>query len=178
MFRLPIANDAELRLLEPHHAAEVFSLIDAERDRLRVWLPWVDDARKVDDTRLFIEEALRKFAARQSIVAGIWSATRFAGVLGVDLRAAARTAEIGYWIGSDFEGSGLVTAACKAILGSLFDERGVHRVEIRCEPANSRSVAVAERLGLTYEGTLRGDARVNSRFVDHRVYSLLATERS
>ena len=176
MLRFPIADGAELRLLEPHHAAEVFALIDAERERLRQWLPWVDTAAEVADTTAFIEDALKKFAARQSIVVGIWSGAQFAGVVGAGFRSDAPTAEIGYWVGREFEGRGLVTAACQAVLGYLFGERGVHRVEVRCEPDNSRSSAIAERLGCTYEGTLRDDANINGRFVDHRVYSLLAPE--
>ncbi len=136
----------------------------------------MDSAQAVSDTQAFITDALEKFVARQSIVVGLWADNRFAGVIGTDFRADAPTAEIGYWIGSEFEGRGRMTAATKVMIGYLLHDRGVHRIEIRCEPANKRSCAIPERLGFTYEGTLRESGKVNDRFVDHRIYSLLESE--
>ena len=40
MFRLTIGEGAELRLLEPRHAEELFSAIDSNREMLCEWLPW------------------------------------------------------------------------------------------------------------------------------------------
>jgi len=57
-----------------------------------------------------------------------------------------------------------------------FEERGMHRVEWRCDPANTRSIASAERLGMTYEGILRGDWVINGERRDTMVYALLATD--
>jgi RimJ/RimL family protein N-acetyltransferase len=54
--------------------------------------------------------------------------------------------------------------------------RGMHRVEWRCAPGNTRSSAVARRLGMTREGVLRQAFPLRGERHDVEVWSLLATE--
>lgn len=49
-----------------------------------------------------------------------------------------------------------VNPACKLLLlGHAFDVLGVERVALRCDARNERSFRAIERLGASYEGTLR-----------------------
>jgi len=85
--------------------------------------------------------------------------------------------EIGYWIRRPAEGKGYVTESVKLIGRLAFEQLGAQRVMIRCEPRNQRSKAIPERLGYSYEGTLRRevpDADGVPR--DVRVYSLIPEE--
>ena len=52
----------------------------------------------------------------------------------------------------------------------------LQRISIEAAPENTRSRAVAERLGFREEGLLREAERVGSRMLDHVVYGLLAEE--
>jgi ribosomal-protein-serine acetyltransferase len=52
----------------------------------------------------------------------------------------------------------------------------MNRVEVRAGVENLRSRRVAERLGFSLEGVMREAERVGGRFVDHAVYSILASE--
>jgi len=58
----------------------------------------------------------------------------------------------------------------------FFDALGLNRVEIRCDPANTRSRAIPERLGFTQEGVLRQVGTLSHGYYDHVVYGLLAHE--
>lgn len=87
-----------------------------------------------------------------------------------------RKASIGYWLGEQFQGLGLMTKACKACIDYLFDEQHLHRVEIRCAVENKRSRAIPERLGFTNEGTIRESEWLYDHFVDHVVYGMLSRE--
>ncbi len=63
-----------------------------------------------------------------------------AGVVGhhqVDWRN--RATALGYWVGEEFQGQGLVTAACRQLVIHSFDVLGLHRLEIRCAVGNRRS---------------------------------------
>ena len=173
-----IALDAQtsLRPLEPGQAEMLFALVDANRERLRQWLPWLDRNRSAGDSRSFIEESIEKREREEELTYGIWTAGKLAGVIGVFLRPKAPTAEIGYWIGAEYEGRGLITRAVDALLQHVFIDRNLHRVEILCAPGNTRSCAVPERLGFQLEGTLREAERLYDRFVDNRVYGLLRSE--
>ena len=63
-----------------------------------------------------------------------------------------RHCSIGYWIDAGDQRKGLVTRCCASMLDYLFDNVGLHRVEIRCGTANTRSCAIPQRLGFTREG--------------------------
>jgi [ribosomal protein S5]-alanine N-acetyltransferase len=61
-----------------------------------------------------------------------------------------RTWELGYVFHPDHWGHGYATEACRALLAAVFDD-GAHRVVARCDPANVRSWALLDRLGLRRE---------------------------
>jgi len=67
--------------------------------------------------------------------------------------------EIGYWTRTCHEGRGLTTEAVAAITTFALETLHLARVEIRCDPRNTRSAAIAERLGYEREALLRNDYR-------------------
>ena len=64
-------------------------------------------------------------------------------------------AELGYCLGFDFWGKGIMTEAAGAVIDFLFEEVGVNRVEIVHAVKNPASGRVAKKCGLTKEGTKR-----------------------
>lgn len=175
MFHATLADDVELRQLTHDDADELFALTDRERDRLREWLPWVDHTTSPEDSLAFIRASLERHARDGSFDAGIRVGGRLAGVVGLhEVDRANRKTSIGYWIGSGFEGRGLVTAGVRAALAYCFSSLELNRVEIRAAVPNRRSRAVPERLGFTLEGVAREVELVDGRFLDHAVYSMLA----
>ena len=67
--------------------------------------------------------------------------------------------EIGYWAAEKYEGQGLITEAVQGIAAFAFDTLRAARVEIRCDPENTRSARVAEKCGFVLEARLKNDAR-------------------
>jgi ribosomal-protein-serine acetyltransferase len=177
MFTKRIGDNAEMMLFEPRHADHYYALIDANRERLRKWFTWVDGTRSRDDTLAFIVAARRRYAERGDITAGIWYDGQVAGSVGLeDIDQESGTAEIGYWLGEAYEGKGLVTNACRTLLDYAFRDLGLSRVQLRVQPTNERSKAVARRLDFQYEGTLRRAAKQYGRPIDLEVYSMLSDE--
>ena len=177
MFRFRIDDDTELRLLENRHAEELFALTDQNREHLRRWLPWLDNNRSLEDTRAFIAKSLIQYANNKGFPTGIWFKGALAGVIGYNtIDCSVRTASIGYWIGASFQGQGLVTGACRALIDYAFNGLGLNRVEIRCATGNKKSQAIPERLGFKQEGTVRQAEWLYDHFVDHAVYGMLASE--
>jgi ribosomal-protein-serine acetyltransferase len=145
-----------LRLLEERHAKELTNLTERNREHLRVWLPWLEANQTVQDRKNFIRSALKQFAHNKGFVAGIWHAGRLAGVIGYHaLEWENRTTEVGYWLGEEQQGKGLVTAACRALVDHAFGELGLNRVVIWCATQNKKSCAIPERLGFRREGVQR-----------------------
>lgn len=183
LFEHKIGAYTELRLLEERHAGELSVLTDGNRERLRVWMPWVDGSRTVEDRKNFIRGALKQFAENNGFQAGIWHEGRLAGVVGhhgIDREN--RSTSLGYWLGEEFEGQGLMTTACRVLVDHAFEELGLNRVGIACATENRKSRAIPERLGFHQEGVQREAEWLYDHFVDHVLYAVLAgewrTERS
>jgi ribosomal-protein-serine acetyltransferase len=177
MFHCFVGDDIELRLLEKQNAGELFSVIERNRVHLRRWLPWVDRTRSADDIRNFLDHAVDAYNLGEEMHTGIWWAGRLVGSVGHHrIDTLNRNSSIGYWLDADVEGRGIMTRSCLAMLRHLFEERKLHRVEIRCATGNVRSCAIPARLGFTREGVSRGAEWVNDQFYDLVVWSMLEEE--
>ena len=177
MFVQRLAADAYLKLLELQDAGELFALTDASRDHLCRWLPWVDVTRTVADSEAFIGSTLEQFARGLGFQAGIWRGETLCGVVGIHpIDRANRQASIGYWIGARYEGQGLITLGCRAMLDEAFTRYGLHRMELRAATGNERSQAVARRLGFTREGVVRDAEWLYDHYVGHVVFGMLEEE--
>lgn len=187
MFRFDLGQGAFLAPLEARHAEPLFQLVDANRPHLRPWMAWVDETRKVSDTEAFIQKIRAQDAAQGTFVAGIWVGgtpaggtvprrpMQLAGVVGHNaIDWVNRIAILGYWLGQEFQGRGLMTRACRAIVHHDFNEFNLNRVEIRVATANTRSAAVPTRLGFEREGVLRDAEWLYDHYVDHTLFACLA----
>jgi ribosomal-protein-serine acetyltransferase len=170
-------GDLVLRTLDSRDVSALFTIIDADRERLGRFLPWVEETRTEGDTLRFIDDAADERRRRRSLVLGIVVDGALRGTIGLHyVDWFDRSAEIGYWIASPLEGRGYVTRATQQLLGLAFGAAGLHRLVIRCAIDNARSRRVAERLGFRVEGLLREAQWVSGRFVDQHLLSLLRTD--
>jgi ribosomal-protein-serine acetyltransferase len=177
MFTCKIDSSLELRLLEEHHADEVFSVVDSNREHLRRWLPWVNASKSADDTRAFIRRALEQFARHDGFQAGIWLDDHVVGCLGLHfIKWHNRRTEIGYWLAEPAQGRGIMTRSCRALIDHAFGELSLNRVEIHCAVGNNRSRGVPERLGFHAEGTHRQIHAIDGQYHDDIVYAMLAED--
>ncbi|QQE75157.1 GNAT family N-acetyltransferase [Brevibacillus composti] len=175
---IPVHADTVLRRLEMHDAKEMFWLTDTNRAHLRQWLPWLDYVTTEEDTRRFISATLDQDNRRQGTHFGIWHQGRLAGTVGVhNIDWTNRKTSIGYWLGAQYAGRGLMTESVSAYLDHLiFGEWDLHRATIHAATENHRSRAIPERLGFKLEGILRSNEFLYDHYVDHAVYGMLASE--
>lgn len=166
-----------LHLPAPGDAAALFALVDANRTALAPWLPWVLATASADHSLAFIHASL---AARQQGSQYDWLIRvdgQLAGVCGLhSVSAANRRACIGYWLGQDFVGRGVLQAALAQLCQHAFGPLQLQRLVIDPAQANRRSVAVAERAGFCFEGILRQHLWLHGQPHDAACYSLLASD--
>ncbi len=98
------------------------------------------------------------------------------GAIGLQLDLPNQSAEMGYWIGKPYWNQGFATEAAKAILEVAFVELGLNRVEARHMTKNPASGRVMQKIGMTYEGTLRQSIYRFGNFEDATIYSILRSE--
>jgi ribosomal-protein-serine acetyltransferase len=169
-----LGDGVVLRRYTPGDAEALFAAVDAERERLSEWLPWVELMDSVEHERRWVESSL---ADERSLMAtGIFEGEELAGGAGLSVDPIGVVGEIGYWIRKPYEGRGLVNKATSALIDIGFDEVGLHRICVRAAPQNLRSRAIPERLGFTIEGVHREEGRGSRGFHDLIVYGLLEDE--
>jgi ribosomal-protein-serine acetyltransferase len=174
MFTFRICEDIELRILELQHADELFNLVDRNREYLSKWLPWVNDSNKVEDTKEFIQFELSRFAKNNGFSSGIIYKSELVGCIGIhDIDWKHKKTSIGYWLGEEYQGLGIMTRACKGLVEYAINSLGINRIEIRACTENYKSRAVPERLGFKNEGTIRQVELINERYYDHVIYGIL-----
>lgn len=78
-----------------------------------------------------------------------------ASSVGLALGGRAGCAEVGYWTAREHRGRGLTAEAVAAVCHWALTALGVQRLELLAVVGNLPSRAVAERVGFTFEGTLR-----------------------
>ena len=174
---IKIDATTELHLLAEDDAASVYQLIESNRAYLREWLPWIDYTQSIEDERSFISNTRTQYQNNQSFTYTIWHQQQIAGIAGYNqIDWANRKTEIGYWLATQYQGQGIMTRSCHALIEYAFDDLKLHTVEIRCATMNTRSCAIPLRLGFTQEGIMRQAEWLYDHFVDHRLYGLLKSE--
>jgi [ribosomal protein S5]-alanine N-acetyltransferase len=84
-----------------------------------------------------------------------------------------RTAEIGYILGKQHWGKGMMTEAINTALDYGFNEMSLNRIQALIDPRNEASKRVAEKHGFQYEGTFRDYEYEYGDFKDLDMYSVL-----
>jgi RimJ/RimL family protein N-acetyltransferase len=168
-----------IRCWEPRDAPLLSAAVEASLEHLRDWMPWVAAEPKGPDARI---EDLRRFRGNFDLGVDMMyavfdrSEARVLGGTGLHTRAGERR-EIGYWVHADHVGRGIATEAAAALTRIAFEVERVRRLEIRCDPLNTRSSAIPAKLGFRHEATLRGDAvAADGGARDTMVWGLLADE--
>lgn len=177
MLKYIIDDSTHLSLLEIKDAEKLYDLINRNRDHIGEWLKFPNITLKEDDSKTFIERTRIRYAKNEGYWLGIWNEDRLAGSIGylyVDQEN--KKTEIGYWLGKEYEGKGIITKSIKILINYAFDDLQLHKIEIGAARDNTRSRAIPEKLGFKREGEIRDYEYINGRFLDRIIYGLKADE--
>jgi len=153
-------------------------LRELSRGYLTPWEPiWPSD----DLTRSGFRRRLRRYAddacadrAYPFLVFRESDGTLLGGVTLANVRRGiVQAGTIGYWVGQPYTGQGVMTAALRVLLPTLFGELNLHRIEAACIPSNLPSVRVLEKCGFSREGLARRYLCINGIWQDHLLYGML-----
>ena len=102
--------------------------------------------------------------------------SRRIGAISIAIHDGGAWANLGYGLHPDHWGKGLVVEAVRPLIPDAFKYLEVGRIEISAAAPNLASRRVAEKLGFTYEGTLRQRMVVREKRYDAVYYGLLRGE--
>jgi RimJ/RimL family protein N-acetyltransferase len=161
-WRIPARIETErlvLRCYALDDVAAMDEVIPANKAHLETFLPWAREEPVGTERRTdLVTEFIAKYRAREDFTMGIFDRDTgaYLGGTGFHTRQGPGVLEIGYWLAETAQGRGLMTEAAAALARVAFSYAHAPRLEIRCEPANSRSRAIPARLGFALEDTRVG----------------------
>ncbi len=165
-----------LRMVKRQDAADLFELCRRpETSEFSMWHPH----GSIDDTKALINYQISRYRRRECTFFAV-EHKQSGKVIGtcsyVSLEDDFKIAEIGYSILSDLWGQGYGTEVADALTGFAFDRIGAQRVYARVLPENTASAKVLERIGFSYEGTLKKGFYFDGKVSDVMVYAMTDDE--
>ncbi len=88
-------------------------------------------------------------------------------------RGVSQSATVGYWIGEQFSGMGLMKDALSTLLAVAGPRFGFHRLEAACLPHNDRSKHLLLTCGFELEGFAKSYVKIAGRWEDHQLFGLV-----
>ncbi len=177
MVSIKIDDQIILRTFIEEDAQALFDAINKSRSHLHPWLNWVNKTTKPEHSLEFIENSLLEQNNQNGLALGIfYNGTVIGGIGLLNWDQNVKLAHVGYWIGKEYEGRGIITRCLIQFIDFLFGKIGLNKIEIRFVPSNTRSAAVAARLGFKTEGILRQCILSNGLINDLVITGLLKSE--
>lgn len=175
---IEIRESLFLKELETEDAEYIFKAVDSQREYLGKWLPFVEFTKSVKDSLDYVNSVVTMPEECKEWQFAIFCGNDFAGLAGFKgTDRLNRKSEIGYWLGEEFQGRGIITDSVRALINFGFSELNLNRIQIKCAPENVKSNNIPKRLGFSFEGVERDSEFVKDGvFRDANVWSLLKRE--
>jgi ribosomal-protein-alanine N-acetyltransferase len=159
-------------------AKELERAVLSNREWLRPWEATNPHAPNSFDMRAQIRGLLRQLDEQTGLPFLIELDGQVVGQLNVAniLYGSVSCAVIGYWVVPEAAGRGVTPTAVALVTDYLFNEIGLHRVEIDIRPENVSSLRVVEKLGFRFEGLKQRYIHINGAWRDHYVFALTHEE--
>ncbi len=91
-------------------------------------------------------------------------------------RGVSQSATIGYWVGKNYARNGYMNEALNILIPSLFVDLRLNRIEAATLEENTPSRSLLKKIGFKKEGILRQYIKINGKWRDHIMYSLLSDD--
>lgn len=172
-----VDENIKLEITSEKFATQLFDVINNNRAHLSEFLPWVENMQTVDDFRLYLQNCERLYEEKKEVSFIILLNENPVGRIGLHyLNLQNKTGAIGYWLGKNAEGKGIITKSCIQLINYGFQKLDLNRIEIKAGVKNFRSQAIPEKLNFKKEGILRQAEFLNNEFTDLFIYSMLEDE--
>jgi ribosomal-protein-serine acetyltransferase len=171
--KLAVSDHSHLRALRETDAKTLFALTEANRSRLREWLPWLDHVKTWEDSLAFIRAQADLAEKKEALSLGFFADEQLIGVVSfnqIDLSQS--YGKIGYWIDQDSQGKGLMTLAVKTLIDFGFSELNLRKIIIRCATGNALIKVIPKRLGFRFSRMIPKNENLYGRLVDHYEYEM------
>jgi len=168
-------KDIKLRRLTKSDASQIARHANNKKvwDNLRDFIPYPYHEK---DASFFIELTLKE--SPQLTFGVLTESNDLCGVIGLVLQQDVYrlSAEIGYWIGEEYWGKGIVTKAIGLITTYGFEQLKLERIQAGVFDYNIASMKALEKNGYSKEGVFRNSVLKNGQMYDEHRYAKLKND--
>lgn len=174
---IPVNSTIYLKPLTLDMSAEIHDLIRSNYDHLAPWFEWLTPDYSEKDTIEYLNRNLPQNDRTSVFNLGIMVNEIYAGTVGTHgIHPLNNSTSLGYYLGKEYEGKGIMMNSVKALIHYLYDELKIERLEIRCNVENKKSRSIPERLGFQLEGNFRNAELVKGIYRDWAVYGMISDD--
>lgn len=171
-------SDVVLKKIEVLHLDEVYEIYN--NDKVFEHCGIIPKHNK-ETVKSMIGHFERDYHKKSRIKWGIFTHTASDQLVGIieafDFNQKVDMVTIGYFLAESYWGKGIATSAVQALVGFLFDQVNVNRIQAEVMPVNEVSKKVLLKNGFVKEGTLRQAALWSGKgIVDLEIYGILKNE--
>lgn len=167
-------TDVQIR---PYQRDDEHALLEAVREswqQVGPWMPWCHQNYSIEDARSWVQATIEGAKTGSLYDFAIFSQGEFAGGCGINnINDQDRVANLGYWIRTSCTGQGIASSAVKQLLGWVFANTDLNRIEIVVAVDNHRSQRVAVQVGAQRDAVLPMRTMANGRPSAAIMYSVL-----
>ena len=170
---LVVNEDIILEQVQSEHADNMYALIEQEGDYLRKWVGDGDLPGTLSEVHDFIFTSTMRFMMNGAFDAGIWVAGQLAGMVSLQtINPEKRRTGIGYWLGREYQGRGIMTQSVNRVVVYAFQDYQLDEIKIYCATGNAKSRADAERCDFRFERVIPQAEKIDGVLHDQVVYGL------
>jgi ribosomal-protein-alanine N-acetyltransferase len=139
---------------------------------------WVEAPNSEDKFKAYVDRVCQSSHEAYLVLD---SNNNMVGVYNVNeiVRGCFQSAYLGFYAFEGYAGRGLMSAALKLVLSSIFNELKLHRIEANIQPNNAKSIHLIQSNGFTKEGFSKNYLKINNQWCDHERWALtVETHRS
>ena len=166
-----------LRIPTTSDFREWVQLRGGSKEFLQPWEPsWKDDELTFTGYKRILQYYIKELKTERGYPFFVFKISDNTLVGGVTIsnvrRGASQSCTIGYWMGEQFAGLGLMREAVKLLFPFVFGDLKLNRVEASCIPSNSRSIRLLNALGFSEEGLAKNYLKINGKWEDHILFGM------
>lgn len=164
---MPMPILTERLVIRPPQLKDTLALnqaIHASFTELHQFMAWAKNPQTLKESEKYITSAVKNWKAKKNkepylpLFLFDKQTQDFIGTAGFHHYDWKRGAlEIGYWIHTAKSGQGLMREAIQAHIDYAFHRLGIKKITITCDPDNSRSRNIPEKLGFILETIIHND---------------------
>lgn len=169
----------KLELISLEHANSFFQLIEQNQSHLKKWFNWVENIKTLQDMKNQINDSIQLREQNSSLKFVVFYDDILVGTIGYKIlnkKVNTTTAFIKYWIGSEYEGKGIMKEVLSMIIERIFTNKEADDIELHIAPSNHRSKALANYFNFRDCGIFDRAVLINNVSVYHNVYNLSTNE--